>query len=111
MTFGLLLIAVFKLAFAMLARRLSSTPVTAPMAFIALVVVDQIDTGLRGTIAALAVNAVWISALLHGLSAAPGSRWYSAKISKMGAAPKPKSSARPPNRWSITHRSSRLTVV
>lgn len=32
----------------------------------------------------LAINAVWISALLHGLSAASGARWYASKVQAMG---------------------------
>ena len=32
----------------------------------------------------LAVNAVWISALLHGLSANPAAKWYAGKVSEMG---------------------------
>ncbi len=54
-------------------------------ALFALLVVAQIDVELGGSILALAVNAVWISALLHGVSAAPGAKWYAARVKAMGA--------------------------
>ncbi len=53
-------------------------------ALFALLVVSKIDHALAEPVLLLAVNAVWISALLHGLSAAPGARWYAAKVAKMG---------------------------
>jgi len=53
-------------------------------ALFALLIVKQIDHTLAGPILALAVNAVWMSALLHGLSAVPGSKWYAAKIAAQG---------------------------
>lgn len=53
-------------------------------ALFALLVVEQIDGKLGESILMLAVNAVWISALLHGVSAAPGARWYAARIREMG---------------------------
>lgn len=53
-------------------------------ALFALLVIEQVGPELGEEILALAVNAVWISALLHGLSAAPGSKWYGARIQKMG---------------------------
>ncbi len=56
-------------------------------ALFALVVVKQIDHDFSETVLSLAVNAVWISALLHGLSAAPGARLYAAKVSAMGPCP------------------------
>ncbi|MTH96167.1 sodium:proton antiporter [Roseibium sp. RKSG952] len=45
-------------------------------ALFALLVVDQIDHELGETVLMLATNAVWISAVLHGVSAVPGSKWF-----------------------------------
>lgn len=45
-------------------------------ALFALVAVEQLDPNLAGPIRDIAVNAVWISALLHGISAGPGARRY-----------------------------------
>lgn len=45
-------------------------------ALFALLVVPEIDEMQAVPILHLAVNAVWISALLHGITAAPGARWY-----------------------------------
>ncbi|MCA1299359.1 cation:proton antiporter [Stappia indica] len=61
-------------------------------ALFALLVVPQIDPKLGEPLLMLAVNAVWISALLHGVSAVPGARWYGAwrhhgKANKSGGAP------------------------
>ncbi|MGB7298788.1 MAG: cation:proton antiporter [Burkholderiaceae bacterium] len=53
-------------------------------ALFALLVVKQIDPEYGEPILNIAVNAVWISALLHGLSAASGARWYAQKILRMG---------------------------
>ena len=53
-------------------------------ALFALLVVPQVNHELAEPILALAINAVWISALLHGLSAQPGARWYAARIKTMG---------------------------
>jgi NhaP-type Na+/H+ or K+/H+ antiporter len=50
----------------------------------ALLVVGQIDHEFAEPILAIAVNAVWISAVLHGMSAVPGAKWYAARIKKMG---------------------------
>lgn len=116
---GLLLLALFTICFTMVARRLSSTILTAPMLFIgfgyllsttgvmpqagaesmlhivaevalivllfldaaqtdlatalfALLIIPKNDGELAEPILFIAVNTVWISALLHGLSAAPG---------------------------------------
>lgn len=115
---GLLLLALFTICFTMVARRLSSTILTAPKLFIgfgylwsttgvmpqagaenmlhivaevalivllfldaaqtnlatalfALLIIPKIDSDLAEPILFIAVNTVWISALLHGLSAAP----------------------------------------
>lgn len=48
-------------------------------ALFALLVVPEIDEMQAVPILHLAVNAVWISALLHGVTAAPGARWYGRK--------------------------------
>ncbi len=53
-------------------------------ALFALLVVKQIDHTLGEQVLTLAVNAVWISALLHGLSALPGSKWYASRIGAKG---------------------------
>ena len=53
-------------------------------ALFALLVVPQIDHELAEPILALAVNAVWVSALLHGLSAQAGADWYAARVAAMG---------------------------
>jgi len=53
-------------------------------ALFALLIVPQIDREMAEPILALAINAVWISALLHGLSAVPAANWYAARVEKMG---------------------------
>lgn len=53
-------------------------------ALFALLIVPQVGEQFSGHILALAINTVWISALLHGLSAQLGSKWYGAKIESMG---------------------------
>lgn len=84
LTASLLLLFIFTLAYTMVARRLSSTAVTA---LFALLVVGQSVHQYSETILVIAINTVWISALLHGVSAAPGARWYAAKIVAKGACP------------------------
>ena len=53
----------------------------------ALLVVKQIDATLGEQVLTIAINAVWISALLHGLTALPGAKWYAARINAMGDCP------------------------
>ena len=53
-------------------------------ALFALLVLDELPQDLSVPILALAVNAVWISALLHGLSAVPGAKRYANIVSGMG---------------------------
>ncbi len=53
-------------------------------ALFALLIVQKFDLDLAEPILALAINTMWISALLHGLSAAPGAKWYAARIKAMG---------------------------
>jgi NhaP-type Na+/H+ or K+/H+ antiporter len=48
-------------------------------ALFALLIVGDINHAYADTVLVIAINAVWISALLHGISAAPGAAWY-AKI-------------------------------
>ncbi len=56
-------------------------------ALFALLVVDQIDHEIGEQLLNLAVNAVWISAVLHGVTAVPFSKWYALHISdREGAA-------------------------
>ncbi len=49
-------------------------------ALFALLVVPQIDAGYAEPVLYIAINAVWISALLHGLTAAPLGRLYAQRI-------------------------------
>lgn len=51
-------------------------------ALFALLVVEQLDHGLGEDVLHLAVNAVWISALLHGVTAAPGARLYAKLVTR-----------------------------
>lgn len=51
-------------------------------ALFALLVTDQLDHTLGEDVLFLAVNAVWISALLHGVTAAPGALWYAKLTNK-----------------------------
>ncbi len=53
-------------------------------ALFALLVVDQLEHGLAEDVLFLAVNAVWISAVLHGVTAAPGAAWYARRLESMG---------------------------
>ncbi len=53
-------------------------------ALFALLILQQLNHELAEPILYLVVNTVWISALLHGLSATPVANWYAAKISAMG---------------------------
>lgn len=53
-------------------------------ALFALLVVEQISHEYGEQILHIAVNAVWISALLHGFSAAPAAKWYGEKTADMG---------------------------
>ena len=67
-------------------------------ALFSLLIVERVAPEIAEPVLALGVNAVWISALLHGLSAAPAARWYGALIEAMGECPetmKIESSAKP----------------
>lgn len=51
-------------------------------ALFALLVVPRIDPGLAEPVLHIAINTVWISALLHGISAAPGAHFYALVTSR-----------------------------
>ena len=55
-------------------------------ALFALLVVDLLEPEHGEAVLHLAVNAVWMSAILHGLSAAPGAALYARRISARSAA-------------------------
>jgi hypothetical protein len=44
---------------------------------------ENLPHSLGQDILHLAINAVWISAILHGITAATGARWYGAKTEQM----------------------------
>lgn len=48
-------------------------------ALFALLVMEQLPHSLGENIRHFAINTVWISAILHGITAAPGARWYAKK--------------------------------
>ena len=56
-------------------------------ALFALLILPQFHDSLAEPILAIAINAVWISALLHGLSAAPLGNAYGKMVAKMGTCP------------------------
>ena len=51
-------------------------------ALFALLVVGEINQTYAEQVLMIAINAVWISTLLHGFSAAPGANWYANNVSK-----------------------------
>ena len=53
-------------------------------ALFALLILEQVTDDLAEPVLALAINTVWISALLHGLSAAPAAKWYAAIVDAKG---------------------------
>lgn len=53
-------------------------------ALFALLVVPKVGHELAEPVLMLAVNTVWISALLHGLTANLGAKWYAARVDAMG---------------------------
>lgn len=69
-------------------------------ALFALLIVDQIDHEIGQQLLNLAVNAVWISAVLHGVTAVPFARWYAAHMSGQDGAAELK--AMPPMRPEVT---------
>ena len=54
-------------------------------ALFALLIVPRIDPQFSEPVLAIAINAVWISALLHGISAVPAGAWYARRVEGMGA--------------------------
>ncbi len=50
-------------------------------ALFALLIVDEIDPEIGEYMLILAVNTVWISAILHGVTAVPLAKWYGARMS------------------------------
>ena len=56
-------------------------------ALFALLVVQDVGQDLAEAVLYIAINAVWISAVLHGLTAVPGARLYATRIAKMGDCP------------------------
>lgn len=53
-------------------------------ALFALLVAKQLDHETAEQVVHLAINTVWISALLHGVTAAPGARWYANVVAGAG---------------------------
>ena len=56
-------------------------------ALFALLILPDINAELAESVLVITVNAVWISALLHGITAAPAARYYAGKVQGMGACP------------------------
>ena len=56
-------------------------------ALFALLILPEFHEDLAGPILAIAINAVWISAVLHGLSAAPLGNKYGKMVAEMGDCP------------------------
>ena len=54
-------------------------------ALFALLAGDRRDPHLGEDVLRFAVNVVWIGAALHGLTAAPGAKWYAGRLADMGA--------------------------
>lgn len=53
-------------------------------ALFALLIVEEFGGEYADPIMTIAINAVWISALLHGLSATPAAKYYARKIAEIG---------------------------
>ncbi len=51
-------------------------------ALFALLVAEELNHDYAEAVIVLAVNAVWMSALLHGISASPVADWYARKVAK-----------------------------
>lgn len=56
-------------------------------ALFALLIVKQASAETADPVLLLAINAVWISALLHGLTAVPGAAWYAHKLNATATCP------------------------
>ncbi|MDC0886440.1 cation:proton antiporter [Altererythrobacter sp.] len=76
-------------------------------ALFALLILPQFHDELAGPILAIAINAVWISALLHGLSAAPLGNKYGRMVAKMGDCPETEPVALPFDTQSDTNEKSK----
>ena len=64
-------------------------------ALFALLILPQIGGEYAETILAVAINAVWISALLHGVSAAPLGKLYGGMVAQQGECAETKPVAKP----------------
>ncbi len=53
-------------------------------ALFALLVTKEIGHDYSHSVLVIAINAVWISALLHGVTAVPGAKWYARKVGSRG---------------------------
>lgn len=62
----------------MLGPRELATALFAPL------VMETLSDTMGHFIKHIAINAVWISAILHGVTAASGARWYAKTIGHMG---------------------------
>jgi sodium/hydrogen antiporter len=49
-------------------------------ALFSLLIVERVAGEVAEPVLTLAINAVWISAILHGISAAPASKWYGSQV-------------------------------
>lgn len=56
-------------------------------ALFALLVVQEVGQQFAEPVLYIAINAVWISALLHGLTAVPGAKLYASHIARKGDCP------------------------
>ena len=63
-------------------------------ALFALLVLDIVPHELGEEVLHIAVNAVWISALLHGITAAPAAGWYGKRVADMAPCPETQSVSR-----------------
>ena len=52
-------------------------------ALFALLVTKELELDQAEAVLTVAINAVWISALLHGISANSAAKWYGTKIAKV----------------------------
>ncbi|WP_163835555.1 cation:proton antiporter [Spartinivicinus ruber] len=51
-------------------------------ALFALIVTEELQQEFAHSVLVLSINAVWMSALLHGMTAVPGAEWYARKFAK-----------------------------
>lgn len=107
--FGLILLSLFIVRPAAIWISLLGTDASAPTrlffgwfgprglatALFALLILPQIGGEYAETILAVAINAVWISALLHGVSAAPLGKLYGGMVAQQGECAETKPVAKP----------------